>query len=263
MYLHKIAKFALLAAILCALLPGAVRAQRVGFISSETIRQEYPEAQAADQRVQSMVEEWKRELAALQSQIDALEFEIKKNRLIWSDQEREKKQRELEQLKTDKMAYARAKFEPGGEYDAAVKMIMRPIEAKIYATVQKVAADEGFDIVLDQSVQPMPYVNFKYDLTVKVLRDLGVDVEKLERDLKKKIEEDPRNKRRKSRNPRSRSRARRINPDQQEEKKDTNREFQRGGEEADPERDPNLSPEDQKKKEELEKERNKVTPFVK
>jgi outer membrane protein len=258
--MQRITRIALIAAILYFIVPAGAIAQRVGFISSETIRDKYPEAQAAEQRVQSMVEEWKRELSAMQSQIDALEFEIKKNRLIWSDKEREKKQRELEQKKTDKMAYARAKFEPGGEYDATVKMIMRPIEAKIYATVQKVAADEGFDIVLDQSVQPMPYVNFKYDLTVKVLRELGVDVEKLQEELKKKIEEDPRNKRRKSRRPRSKSRARRINPEEQQ-KPDSDRQFERGGPEEKQE-EPQMSPEEKKIKE-MKEEENKVSPFVK
>ncbi|MFP4527386.1 MAG: OmpH family outer membrane protein [Candidatus Kapaibacterium sp.] len=239
-------------------------AQRVGFINSETIRTKYPDAQAADQRIQTMVDEWKRELAAIQSRIDALEFEIKKNRLIWSDEEREQKQRTLEDLKSQKMTYARSKFEPGGEYEATVKMIMAPIEAKIYATVQEVAADEGFDIVLDQSVQPMPYVNFKYDLTVKVLRNLGVDVQKLEAELQDKIEADPRNKRRESRNPRSRSRARRIGPDGDNDKPREEREIERNpGDPMAPENDPNLPDDERKRLEKLKKEENKVSPFKK
>lgn len=169
-------------------------AQKVGFISSNTIRERFLEAKQSEQRVQSIVDEWKRELAALQSQIDNLEFEIKKNRLIWSDQERQSKDMELQNLKTQREGYAKTKFEPNGEYDGIVKEIMKPIEEKIYAAVQEVAADQGYDIIWDQSTQPLAYVNFKYDITVKVLRKLGVDVDELEKELNKKIDNDPRNK---------------------------------------------------------------------
>ncbi|MCX6147465.1 MAG: hypothetical protein NTW25_09490, partial [Candidatus Kapabacteria bacterium] len=62
--------------------------QKVAFISSETIRTKFPEAQQAEQRIQSIVDGWKRDNDATQKKIDAIEFEIKKNRLIWTDQER-------------------------------------------------------------------------------------------------------------------------------------------------------------------------------
>ena len=60
--------------------------------------------------------------------------------------------------------------------------MMKPVEDKIYAAVQQVAADEGYDVILDKSSQNIPYMNAKYDLTVKVLRKLGVDVDKLEKE---------------------------------------------------------------------------------
>lgn len=169
-------------------------AQKVAFISSETIRTKFPEAQQAEQRIQSIVDGWKRDNDATQKKIDALEFEIKKSRLVWTDQEKLEKENELEKLKKGKVDFNTLKYEPGGEYDKTVQSIMQPVEAKIYAIVQETAAEEGFDIILDQSSQPLPYVNFKYDLTIKILKKLGVDVEQLEKDLKDKIDKDPRNK---------------------------------------------------------------------
>lgn len=167
--------------------------QKVGFISSETIRQNFPEAKAAYQRVQTIVDEWKREIDALKKQIDDLEFEIRKNRLIWTDTERSAKEKELQDLIARREKYAKEKFEPGGEYDVILKEILNPIEQKIYAAIQDVAASEKFDIIWDQSTQPLTYVNFKYDITIKVLRRLGVDVSKLEKELEQKIKNDPRN----------------------------------------------------------------------
>ncbi|MGB9770480.1 MAG: OmpH family outer membrane protein [Candidatus Kapaibacteriota bacterium] len=167
--------------------------QRVGFIASDIIREKFPEAKQAEQRIRSIVEEWKRELEDIDQRIENLKFEINKNRLIWTDEEKRVKEKELEDLTTQKLTYSRKKFEPGGEYDMIVKTIMQPVEEKIYAAVQKVAAENGFDIIWDKSTNPLAYVNYKYDLTLKVLRELGVDVSQMEKDLQEKIAKDPRN----------------------------------------------------------------------
>ncbi len=190
--------------ILClfAMASPSLYSQRVGFFNSETIRQKFQEAEQAEQRIQTIVDEWKREIKAMQEQINKLEYEIKKNRLIWSDEERQKNETDLEKMVSKKSDYATDKFQPGGEFDKTVKQIQVPVEAKIYAAVQKVSAEEGFDIVLDQSVQPLAYANFKYDLTVKVLKELGVDVKKMEDELKEKIDKDPRNQQEQEKNPR-------------------------------------------------------------
>jgi len=110
-----------------------------------------------------MVDEWKRELEDLEKQIDKQENDIKQNRLIWSDEERSRKTTDLENLKTQKLEYARKKFETGGEYDITVKLIMTPIEDKIYAAIQEVASDEGYDFIWDKNTNPLPYSNYKYD----------------------------------------------------------------------------------------------------
>ncbi len=186
-------------------------AQRVGFIASDVIREHLPEAKQADQRIKTIVDEWKRELETTDKNIEILETDIKKNRLIWTDEERQEKEKELENLKNERMTYARKKFETNGEYDKTVKDIYKPIEEKIYAAVQEVANEEGFDIIFDKSVQPLPYTNFKFDLTVKVLRKLGVNVEELEKEQKEKIAKDPRNFKRQSQEPPGRNKSR-INP---------------------------------------------------
>ena len=184
-------------------------AQKVGFIASDVVREQFTEAQQADQRIRTIVEEWKRELSDLEIQIQDLEQDIQRNRLVWSDEEKTKKDADLDVLKRHKLEYARKKFESGGEYDVTVKTIMKPIEEKIYAAIQNVASDEGYDIIWDKSVNPLPYTNFKYDLTVKVLRKLGVDVKKLEDELQQKISKDPRNQEKETKSaPRGRSRQR-------------------------------------------------------
>ncbi|MEN6511670.1 MAG: OmpH family outer membrane protein [Chloroherpetonaceae bacterium] len=217
--------------LLFGLIPLSMQAQRVCFINSQTIREKFIEAQQAEQRIQSFVDEWKRELATMQANINNLEFDINKNRLIWTDAERGAKEKQLQDLRTNSDNYTKSKFSPGGEYDKMVKQILLPVEQKISAAVQKVANKRNFDIVFDQSVQPLAYVNFKYDLTVDVLRELGVDVKALEEEQQEKIAKDPANQKKESVAPRRVSRTQ--NPRSKQQAPTDQREFEQENPPAD------------------------------
>lgn len=226
--------------------------QKVATINSEIIRKYYPDAKQAEQRIQSFVDEWNRDLEVREQAINALEFEIKKNRLIWTGSEKKEKEEELKGMINARDAFAKEKFTAGGEYDELAANMLGPIEAKIKAAVNEVAADYRFDIIIDQSITPLPYVNYKYDMTINVLRKLGVDTKELETELKEKIEKDPRNQQKKTRSPRGRDRSRqtRRRADTEQEKKiEEVREQENPGQN---EEMPNLdlTPEQQKKMEE-------------
>ena len=251
---HSIKSLILCALVATVLAPTWLAAQRVGFVASDLIREKFPDAQQADQRIKSVVEEWKRELDGMEKSIEAAEADIRKNRLIWSDDEKALKDKDLESLKSQYRDFSRKKFEPNGEYDATVKTIMKPVEEKIYAAIQEVSADEGFDIIWDKSVSPLVYTNFKYDLTVKVLRKLGVDVKKLEEELKEKIAKDPRNQKKGSKQPASSTPAPARSRDRQKQiQQQMEQDMLKGGKSEPTPEEQKKNEEEQKKLEEMKK----------
>lgn len=220
---------------------------KIGFFNSQMIRGRLPDAKLAEQRCQTMVDEWKRELKSMEEKEESLQFEMKKNRLIWSDAEKQKADKELKDLQNKRLAYANEKFSPSAnsEYDKIVEEIMRPVEEKIFAAVQEVAAKEKYDMIWDQSTQPLAYVNFKYDITLKVLKLLGVDVAADEAEQKDKIDNDSRNdeeKKKASQAPRRRSRSGKDEPTQIE---------------PTPNQNQTLTPEELKKQMEMQKQEKK------
>lgn len=201
----------------------SVFSQRVAFINSNMIRSKFSESQQAEQRVRSFVDEWKREISIMQKNIDNLEFEISKNRLIWTEEEKGNKEKELREIREQNDGYAKAKFAPNGEYEMIVRQIMLPVDQKIAAAVQKVANQKNFDIVFDQSIQPLAYVNFKYDLTLDVLKELGVDISDMEKELQEKIQKDPANQKKETVQPRRVSRTKKPQQEQEMERPDENK----------------------------------------
>jgi Skp family chaperone for outer membrane proteins len=183
-------------------------AQKVGYVSTETIQENFDEAKQAEERLEGLVKGWKDEINQMNRDIEEIELDMKKNRLIWGDKEREQRERELEEKKRYRDKFAREKFEPGGEYDQNAEEMYGYVYQKVYLAIQQVAAKEGYDIVWDKSSQPLVYVNAKYDLTVKVMKQLGIDANELERKQLEVIDADPRNKKEKeTRRRRSRRRS--------------------------------------------------------
>ena len=251
--MKRLMNFSILAVLILVLCFASETAysQKVAFLNSEIIREYYPDAKQAEQRIQSMVEEWNRDLGAREEAINALEFEIKKNRLIWTASEKEGKESQLKKAKELREDFAQSKFTPDGDYDELVRQMLGPIEEKIRAAINEVAADYRFDIIVDQSITPLPYVNYKFDMTINVLRKLGVDTKELEAELKTKIESDPRNKQKKSKAPRGRKRQTRR-PETTEESANPNELVAppSGGEVPEMEIPDDLSPEERKRMEE-------------
>ena len=187
-------------------------AQKIGYVSTKTVQSKYEAYTMAEARLNTLVEEWKSELDKMQQDIDDLELEVRKNRLIWTDAERQAKETEIADKRRNREKFASEKFSPGGEHDKLAENLFKAVWEKIYLAIQKVSAEDGYDMVWDKSVQPLVYVNAKYDITVKVMKALGIDADDLEKKQLQVIDSDPRNK--KLDEPRSRrSRKRSTTPD--------------------------------------------------
>ena len=102
-------------------------AQKVGYMASQAIRERWQDMIQAQQRIQSLVDDWKRELGTMQQKIDELDAEVKKNRLVWSAEERQTKETELARAKSAKEEFAHRKFDPGGEYDVQATSILKNV----------------------------------------------------------------------------------------------------------------------------------------
>lgn len=158
---------------------------KVAFVNSNTIRERFPEYQTAKQRLESLVADWKKQADDQLVQIQVLETEIQKKRLIWSESELKDREQLLQKRRLEREEFIRKTFNSGGAFDAEAANIMRPIEAKIAAAIQEVAITENYDYVWDKSTQPILYANPRYDITAKAMDKLGLFTD----DIKAKLNE--------------------------------------------------------------------------
>ncbi|MBU2584892.1 MAG: OmpH family outer membrane protein [Bacteroidetes bacterium] len=146
---------------------------KVGFINSEAITKELPEAQDAQQKLDNLVRDWQGELKKIEDEWKKKYDEYERNKLIMSDQTRAGKEKELVELENKISQFREQKFGQNGELFQKQEEFMKPIQNKIFNAIKIVAEEEEYDFIFDKSGEILLlYANEKHDLTNLVLEVL-------------------------------------------------------------------------------------------
>ncbi len=143
---------------------------KIGYVDSNTILKELPDAQDAQKTIDALVQEWKDELQKMQKELDAKSTDFEKRKLIMSDNKRLEVENEITKMKNDINNYRQSKFGFQGELYTQQEEIMKPVQNKIFLAIESVAEDEELDYVFDRSGDILfLYANEDHDITSLVL----------------------------------------------------------------------------------------------
>lgn len=146
---------------------------KIGYVDSETIMKQLPEAQEAQRKVDVLIQQWQAELQRMKDEWKSKYDEYERRKLILTDEARAQMERELSELDRKIADFQMQKFGPDGELYRKQDELVKPIQNKIFNAIKEVAVEEGFDFVFDKSGEILLlYANEKYDLTQKVLNKL-------------------------------------------------------------------------------------------
>lgn len=146
---------------------------KIGFVNTEVILKDLPEAQDAQKKLDNLVKDWQTELKKLEDDWKKKYDDYEKNKLIMSDQTRAEKEKELVDLENKISQYREQKFGQNGELFTKQEEFMKPIHNKIFNVIQQIAKDDNYDYVFDKSGDILLlYANDKYDLTNEVLKKM-------------------------------------------------------------------------------------------
>ena len=147
---------------------------KIGFIDSNTIMDNLPDAQDARQKLDGIIQDWQKELNDLQSKWQAKYDDYQKRKLIMTDQTRSDMEAELVKLEQQITDYREKKFGTNGELFQKQDELMKPVQNKVFNAIQDVAKEEDLDFVFDKSGDNtlLLYAKDQYDITSKVMDKL-------------------------------------------------------------------------------------------
>ena len=162
-------------------------AQKFGYIDSKAILDKMPEYKLAQGEIQKQTQVWQADVEAKVAEVDKLRKEFLAEEILLTDEM--KKERTDVITKKDKEAKELQKkvFGFEGLYFLKKQELIKPLQDKIFESVEKVCKKKKVQIMFDKSADlVMVYTDTKHDYTDFVLEDLGLGDPKDTIDNKKK-----------------------------------------------------------------------------
>jgi outer membrane protein len=156
-----------------------VQAQRYCVVDSKYILENLPEYKQAQTKLDEVSAQWQKDIDAKLLDVDRMYKSYQAEQVMLSDDM--KKKREDEIIKKEKEAKELQKKRFGFEGDLFKRRqeLVKPVQDKVYNSIQKLATSKGYDIIFDKSADlSVFYSDNKIDKSDDILKDLGVSIPK-------------------------------------------------------------------------------------
>jgi outer membrane protein len=144
---------------------------KLGFVDSQVIIQQYPEAVEAQKKIQASLQGWQDQIdtmaRAYQSQLE----DYDKKKAMMNDQAKLAEEQRLLSEQQKIVDFRNKKLGQGGELQQLQEKIMTPVKDKILKAIEVVAKEEKMSFVFDKGadVAVLLYGDRAFDVTFKVL----------------------------------------------------------------------------------------------
>lgn len=158
----------------CGLLLGA-EAQKFGYVDSKYILSHIPEYQEAQTQINKLSSTWQKEIEDKYSTIDKLEKAYQAEKILLTDDMRQKREQEIADKRKEAKDLQKQKFGVEGELFQKREELIKPIQEQIYNAIKEVASQSALMVVFDKANHSnLLYTNPKHDISDKVLRKMGL-----------------------------------------------------------------------------------------
>jgi outer membrane protein len=144
---------------------------RIGYVDSEVILRELPEAQKAQKDLETLVKGWQDELQKMSETFQKEAEDYQKKQALMQPSAKEAKEKELAEMQQKAREYYTQKLDPRqGEAVTEREKRLAPIREKILKAIEAVAKEENVNFVFDKANDALLlYADAKFDLTYRVL----------------------------------------------------------------------------------------------
>lgn len=147
---------------------------KLGFVDSETILTQFPEAIKAQGDLDALTNKWSAQVDSMTLAYQQSISDYQKQQEMMTEDKKLEAQQRIVGMEQQIMDFRRQKFSQGtGEIFREQERIFNPIKTKIYDAIEKVAKEESMQFVFDKSGDILLlYADSAFDITFKVLDKL-------------------------------------------------------------------------------------------
>ncbi len=153
-------------AVLIAFSTAALAETKIGFVNSQKIINDAPQAARAKKKIEKDFEKRDQELQKLAKQLQTLQENLDKNAVTMAESERRNKEREFADLNRE---FQRKQREFREDLSQRQNEEMASIFERVNKVIKQIAEAEKYDIIFQEAV----FANPRIDITDKVIKAMG------------------------------------------------------------------------------------------
>lgn len=139
---------------------------KIGYINSQRILAEAPQAVQAKKKIEREFEKRDQELQRMARQLQGLQETLEKNSTTMTEADRRNREREFSELNRD---FQRRQREFKEDLNLRQNEEMAAIFERVYRVIKGMAETEKFDLILQEAL----YAGPRIDITDRVIKSLG------------------------------------------------------------------------------------------
>ncbi len=159
-------KYILASAVLLSFSAGVLAEGKIGFVNSQKILNDAPQASRAKKKIEKDFEKRDQDLQRIAKQLQGMQENLDKNAVTMAESERRTKEREFADLNRD---FQRKQREFREDLSQRQNEEMASIFERVNKIIKQIAEAEKYDIIFQEAV----YANPRIDITERVIKALG------------------------------------------------------------------------------------------
>jgi outer membrane protein len=146
---------------------------KIAHVDSKMLFEKYSETTKAQRDYDRQVQKWEQEAQTKQKELLEMKERLEKQSLMLSDEKKKDLEAQFAKKKADYEQFVQQIYGKEGALYQKNQEITDPIVQKIKKTIQDVANQEGYDMVLDRAAGAVVFWKKDNDLTQRVLEILN------------------------------------------------------------------------------------------
>lgn len=170
--MNTLIKRFLLMALLMA--PSALFAQKYACVNTDKVLKNVPDYAQAQKRLDKYVEQWQTEIEEKYQELETMRQNYQKEAYLLPENLKKRREEDIKEKNQEILQLQQQHFSPGGDFDKKREELLKPVQDRIAAAIDRFAREKGYAFVFDKSVNStILFVNEKYDITNALLEALG------------------------------------------------------------------------------------------
>jgi outer membrane protein len=163
----------LLSIFVLSIMP-AVAQQKYACVNTDYVLRCIPDYANAQKRIDKYVADLQKELTDKQSEIEELRAEYEQESYLLPDNLKKRRQEEIKLKEQELRSLQQQRFGVGGDLDKKRAELLKPVQDRVYAAIERIAQEKNYAFVFDKAGSPaVLFANKKFDISDDVLESLG------------------------------------------------------------------------------------------